>query len=248
MQKISAQAILAESWTRTLAIGHRGAADEAPENRLVAFEAGIESGARAIECDVHLSADGEIVVIHDATLERTTSLKGRVDATSWPALKEAGVPSLVDVARVAKDRCVLVVEIKAGEEIEARVVELLRGEGMIAQSIVFSFDGRRIPKIKALAPELVVVRLLTITETLRGPKTAIRRAAGADGIGVDYHRATSRVVEAAHRQGLPVFAWTVPPGPEVDRLKAMGVNFVITNNPRKVGAQLEESESAPQPE
>ncbi|RYG24062.1 hypothetical protein EON82_12045 [bacterium] len=238
--KPSTKAILEESWKRTLVVGHRGAAAYKPENTFAAFEEGIASKAEAVECDVHLSADREIVVMHDATLDRTTTLKGKVAETPYAAMKAVGVPSLAELTKVTKDRSVLVVEIKEGEGIEPMVVDHLRKEKVEDQSIVFSFHDDRIAKIKEIAPELTSVWLLSLGQVLKG-KTAVfehLKAIGADGVGFDYRTVTAKRVEEAHRRKLPVFVWTVPPGPQVDRLKAMGVNFIITNHPRDVRAQL----------
>src|SRR5215204_6586712 len=72
---------------RTLVVAHRGASAEAPENTLAAFRLALEQGAPAVECDVHLSADGSPVVIHDETVDRTTNGKGAVAALTRAALR-----------------------------------------------------------------------------------------------------------------------------------------------------------------
>lgn len=238
--KPSTKAILAASWKRTLVVGHRGAAAYKPENTLPAFEEGIACKAEAVECDVHLSQDREMVIMHDATLDRTTNLTGKIAETPWATMKAAGIPSLADLTKVTKDRTVLVVEIKDGEGIEPMVVDHLRKEGMIDQSIVFSFYDDRIAKVEALAPEFTSVWLLSGAEVKKGIPAVLDRlkAIHADGVGFDYHQVTPEFVEAAHAARLPVFVWTVPPGPEVDRLKGLGVNFIITNHPRDVRTQL----------
>lgn len=236
----STKAILSESWRRTLVVGHRGAADYAKENTLPAFEAGIAAKADAVECDVHLSADGEIVVMHDTTLDRTTSLKGEIAKTPWATMRVAGVPSLADLTKVTKDRTVLVVEVKAGQGIEPKVVDHLRTQGMVDQTIVFSFNDESVEKVEALAPEFSTVWLLSAKEVEKGADAVFANLARihADGVGFDYKAVTPAFVAEAHRRKLPVFVWTVPAGPEVERLKAMKVNFIITNGPREVRAQL----------
>ena len=236
----STKAILAESWHRTLVVGHRGAADYEKENTVPAFEAGIAAGADAVECDVHLSADEEIVVMHDTTLDRTTSLKGEIAKTPWETMRAAGVPSLADLTKVTKDRAVLVVEVKAGQGIEPKVVDHVRARGMVDQSIVFSFNDESVEKVESLAPEFTSVWLLSAKEVAKGTEAVFANLARihADGVGFDYKTVTPAFVAEAHRRRLPVFVWTVPPGPEVERLKAMKVNFIITNSPREVRALL----------
>jgi len=235
--KPSAQAIVAESWKTTQVIGHRGAAAYLPENTLPSFEEAIKSGAAATECDIHLSRDGEMVVMHDKTLDRTTSLKGEVAKTAWPVIKEAGIPSLADVAKITKDRIVLVVEIKAGEGIESKMVDHLDGQNMRDQSIVFSFGKGHIAKTKEIDSRYFGVWLVALPTS---PKETLDQAQEikADGIGFSYKTVTPELVAEAQRRKMPVFVWTVPPGSEVDRLQAMKVNFIITDHPRDVLKQL----------
>jgi len=99
---------------RPIVIAHRGARAEAAENTMESFRVAIEIGADAIELDVHLSADGVRVIIHDATLDRTTDATGRVNAHRAGELADLGVPALSDVLALVdeQDRTVLVVELK----------------------------------------------------------------------------------------------------------------------------------------
>ncbi|HEV8663384.1 MAG TPA: glycerophosphodiester phosphodiesterase family protein, partial [Candidatus Methylomirabilis sp.] len=114
---------------QVLNIAHRGASADAPENTLPAFEAALAAGADALELDVHLAADGAIVVIHDITLARTTSGRGfvgrhtladlkRLDAGSWFGARFAGtaIPTLEEVVTLARGRARLFVELKAGSD------------------------------------------------------------------------------------------------------------------------------------
>ena len=235
--KPSAQAIVAESWKTTQVIGHRGAAAYFPENTLPGFEEAIKSGVAATECDIHLSREGEMVVMHDKTLDRTTSLTGEVAKTSWREMKAAGIPALADLTKLTKDRIVLVVEIKGGDGIEQKLVDHLNANDVRDQSIVFSFGKSHVAKTKQIDPRCFGVWLVALPT---GPKETLDQAQEikADGIGFSYKTVTPELVSGAHRRKMPVFVWTVPPGPEVDRLKAMKVNFIITDHPRDVLKQL----------
>src|SRR3954452_8884067 len=82
---------------RPLVFAHRGGSKLAPENTMVAFDRGVELGADGLELDVHLSADGHVVVHHDRTLDRTTPLRGPIAARTSDELADAGVPLLRDV-------------------------------------------------------------------------------------------------------------------------------------------------------
>lgn len=238
--KPSTQSILAESWKQTLVIGHRGAAAYQPENTLPSFEEAITCKAVATECDIHLSQDGEMVVMHDKTLDRTTSIKGEVAKTPWADMKAAGIPNLQDLTKVTKDKIVLVVEIKHGEGIEKKMLDHLNAEKMLDQSIIFSFGENHVQNTEQLDSRYFSVWLVGKILKPEDYAATLDRAKeiGANGVGFQYRNVTPELVKAAHDRKVPVFVWTVPPGPEVDRLKALKVNFIITDHPRDVIKQL----------
>jgi glycerophosphoryl diester phosphodiesterase len=160
----------------TLIVAHRGASAEVPENTLAAFQRGVELGADAVELDVHLTADGQLAVIHDDTLDRTTDRVGRIADLTMDAIREADagatfapdgdagfpfagqglkVPTLPDVLAWLPDDIGLVVEIKARGAADA-VVETLH-DNPVRQSgrlTVISFDEPTIERVHALDPEL----------------------------------------------------------------------------------------------
>src|SRR5215213_10951386 len=141
---------------RPRVFGHRGAMGHAPENTFASFELALTLGVDAIELDVHLSADDQVVVIHDDDLSRTTDGQGvvrdrtlaelqRLDAGARFDAQYAGqrIPTLDEVLAWARGRCVLDIEIKGGPDpypgIEQRVVDLIRRHVMTEQAIVISF-------------------------------------------------------------------------------------------------------------
>ena len=146
-----------------LGIAHRGASGRAPENTHVAFAAALALGAEAIELDVQLSADGELVVIHDETLERTTDGTGPVgdrtaaelaalDAGSWfaPEFRGERIPLLADVIAQLRDHVTLNVEIKSARDlgvIEPKLAALVAAE-RATERIVFSSLLTSVPTIK----------------------------------------------------------------------------------------------------
>lgn len=233
--------VIQRSWQKTLVVGHRGAAAYSPENTLPSFQVAIDSGAVATECDVHLSRDGVIMVMHDKTLDRTTSLSGPVAQTPASVMQAAGIPTLDELADFTKDRIILVVEIKDGDGIERMVAGMLRSKGMVDQSIVFSFGGDRVRRVKSWNPSQYAVWLVGTAqpeENLPALLQNIRRHK-ADAVGFPYPNVTPKLVEALHAENIPVFVWTVAPGAEVDRLKSLGVNFIITDHPTDVIRQLD---------
>lgn len=238
------EAMIEASWERTLVVGHRGAAAYEPENTLPGFEEAIKSGADATECDVHVSSNGHLMVLHDETLDRTTTLTGAVGQTpSWTMI-EAGVPTLGQLCDLTCGRIVLVVEIKGGEDVEQKVVDELVGRDMVRQSVVFSFSERTIAEVERRRPDLFTVWLVGSEETAKDEPALLRRRAelGADGIGMSYYGVSEPVVERLRAERIPLFVWTVPPGPAIDRLQQLRVNFIITDHPRHVREQLGSSD------
>src|SRR3712207_4357995 len=152
-------------------IGHRGASGYAPENTMVSFERALALRADAIECDVHPTSDGKLVVIHDPTLDRTTSGQGFVsahtseqiralDAGSWfdPSFADERVPLLDEVLDWARGRTKVVIEIKQGPIFYPNVVELLidvldrtQMRGVV---LVISFDHYSVQRLKQRAPDV----------------------------------------------------------------------------------------------
>ena len=236
---------------RPLVVAHRGGSAAAPENTLTAFRTAIAHGATAAECDVHLSADGAVVVIHDPTLERTTNGVGAVaaktltelralDAGAWmsPAFAGERIPELRELLALAAGRLILLVELKAGDGLEERVTALLAAKRR-ADVIVTSFDPERLARASTLLPTIPTMLLgrrrghgsLVLVET------AVELEAAA--IGVDQEGIDGPLVEAAHRAGLGVFAWTVNDPDTAHRRAALGVDGLITDEPARIAAALD---------
>jgi glycerophosphoryl diester phosphodiesterase len=237
LTNLSTQATIKQSWDHTLVVGHRGAADYKPENTIPSFEEAIKSKADAAECDVHVSKDGELIVMHDGTLDRTTSLKGAIKDIDSKTMKAAGIPTLADYLKVTKNHIISVIEIKDGTDVVKKTVAQIKKEGMTAQCIIFSFNKDYIQEAKKLEPKLFAVWLNSKPTDLKAHFETCEKI-HADGIGIAYQGANAEIVGEAHRRKMPVFVWTVPPGEIVDRLKALKVNFIISNSPRDVHEQL----------
>jgi glycerophosphoryl diester phosphodiesterase len=166
---------------RTLVVAHRGASAEAPENTMQAYRLAVEHGADAIELDVHLSQDGQLAVIHDATLDRTTDGVGSVAGFTMDGLRrfDAGaqfpgsdgsypfrgkglrIPTLPEVIDWLPEGIGLVVEIKAREAVDA-TVETLRESavGRAGHATIISFDEASIDRARELDPAIMTGYLL----------------------------------------------------------------------------------------
>lgn len=233
-----------------LVIAHRGASSLAPENTLASVRKGLELGVDVVEIDVHRSYDGELVVLHDNTVNRTTSGKGNVadltlqeikklDAGRWFKLSFWGerIPTLREVLEATKDKAILLIELK-GERTEVPTVELVRELGMEDQVIIQSFDFQQIQKSKQKAPEIPTVFLVREPEHSSDPAKAatwmanITEYVGASGIGIRHNWFTPELKETAKERNLALFVWTVDAKADLQRFINEGVHGIITNRPQ----------------
>jgi glycerophosphoryl diester phosphodiesterase len=242
-------------FARPLLIGHRGYPAKFPENTLAAFEGAIQAGCDMIELDVTLTRDRKVVVIHDDTLDRTTTGKGpvkdhsfevikKLDAGSWFDARFAAerVPELSEVMKLTAGRCMLNIEIKESafeadypvDAIEHQVVKLVKTSGGMDRVIISSFDKRILERIAAMdAP----------------PAIAYISDHGADKGVLDMLLAmkafswhprfkvlTRDQVDMLHASGIKVFPWTINTREEAEKLLALGADGLICNELRGMRA------------
>lgn len=227
-----------------MGVAHRGASRYAPENTLAAFRLALEHGAPAVECDVHRTRDGHLVVVHDPTVDRTTDGRGpvaamtledlrKLDAGAWFGPRFAGerIPLLDDVLQLLRGRALLQLEIKNGpvfyEGIEEQVLATLRRWGMEDETLVISFDHRSLRTLRELSPRILTGVLYT-ARLVNGPAAA--RDAGADALGISWEYATCDVVAQAHGAGLGCFVWTVDDEDVAHACLARGVDALASND------------------
>jgi glycerophosphoryl diester phosphodiesterase len=221
--------------------GHRGNPAEHPENTMASFRSAIDLGVDMIECDVHLSADGELVVIHDHTLDRTTDGEGPVAARTLAELRrlDAGagerLPVLAEVCELARDRVGLCIELKQipvpYPGLEERLVACLTSLGMLDQTAVISFHHGSTRRLKELEPRLA-------TGLIEGASpidpVGLLRGAGADIYAPHYGAIDRELVDEVHRSGAVVGVWTVDDAAAVAWCRACRPDSVFTNRPREI--------------
>lgn len=224
-------------------IGHRGASGEHPENTLPAFEAAVAQGADAVELDVRVSADGVPVVIHDPTVDRTTNGTGAVAAFSLEALQSldagggARIPTFKEVlARF--DRLPMIVEIKAvaASQPVTRLLQLFGAEGRV---LVGSFEHAALAPFRAAglvtsASRWETARWWLATRVALAPRRTRYQAFTVPETEGRLRVVDRRFMRATKRRGLPVHVWTVNEPMQALRLRALGVNGLITNFPGKI--------------
>lgn len=237
---------------RWLRVAHRGASGSAPEHTRAAFTRALEIGVDMIELDVQLSKDGELVVLHDFELERTTSGKGAVREHTWEALREldagswfgpafAGerVMTLQEVVQLVGGRARLNVEIKSmpgdGGIVADKLVRLLEEAGVSEQTIVSSFDFQALAAVRARSGRVPIGVLTHGAEV--APIWEVARRLRASSVHPYWALATADVIDAAHGEGLQVIAWTVNDVETMAALIDLGVDGIISDHPERF-AQL----------
>jgi len=230
---------------RPLLGGHRGNPAEHPENTMRSFRSAIDVGCDLIECDVHLSSDGRLVVIHDHTLDRTTNGTGLVhDHTAAELRKlDAGdgekIPLLQEVIELAIGKVGLVIELKnlppMYPGLEEKLMNMLRQLGAVPECAVVSFDHAAIRELRKLEPSLQL-------GILEGGKPihpgAIVRESGADVYSPHWGAIDPQVVKEVHAAGGAVGVWPVDDGAAVAWCKYCKPDSVFSNRPKEVGAAL----------
>lgn len=239
-----------------LIIAHRGDSANAPENTLAAFRLALANGADGIELDVMLSADKKLVVIHDDTLDRTTNGHGQVgntpfaalrelDAGSWfkPEFKGEPLPLLDEVFGELGGKFLINVELKnyktPKDELPDLVVALVKKHGLGQSVLLSSFNGRNLPRAKAIAPE-IRTGLLTLPGLFGMPMRGfIGRRFGADDLNPYYRDVSEKMVQSRHKLGQRVNVWTVDAPDDLCRMRSCGVDMVICNDPAHARRILE---------
>jgi glycerophosphoryl diester phosphodiesterase len=245
-QSIAERYRRAQESGRPLIGGHRGNPAEFPENTLASFRSAIELGVDIIECDVHMSADGELVVIHDHTLERTTNGTGMVRDHTYAQLREldAGrgehLPLLHEFLELGHESDVgLAIELKQipipYPGVEAKVVELVREMGVLDLAAAISFQHRSVRELKALEPRFHT----GILEGAR-PISPLRlvEESGADLYAPHYGAMDPELVAEMHAAGKAVSVWTVDDAAGVMWCRICKPDSVFTNRPREIGPLL----------
>jgi len=243
--------------SRPLVFAHRGGRALAPENTMLAFDAGLAAGADGLELDVHLSSDGEVVVCHDPTLDRTTDATGpiaarlaaelaQIDATvrfgvdlehAWTGPR-AGIPRLSEVLHRYL-HVPVIIEIKVGTpEASRAVVEVIRDARARDRVCVGSFSLLAIEAVRRVEP-----RMATSAARQEGQLALYRSWAGLSPGRVPYRAlqvperagrlrvVSPRFLRAIHRANLALQVWTVNEETDMRRLFAWGVDGIITDRP-----------------
>jgi glycerophosphoryl diester phosphodiesterase len=224
-----------------ICIGHRGARGHEPENTLRSVRRALALGVHGIEIDVRL-VDGELIVLHDATLQRTTNGRGAAARKTFAQLRalDAGagerIPTLREIFETVNRRVFINVELKGrgtAYPVEALIGEFVERRGWAhADFLVSSFHRGELRAIKD--PHIPIGLLLTRPTRLYA-LSARRVRAGVVSPALRF--VTRRFVEDAHRRGLRVFVHTVNEPRDLERMREFGVDGVFTDFPERVSRE-----------
>ena len=236
-----------------LITAHRGASRDAPENTLASLRLGFAQGADAGECDVRLTRDGRIVLLHDEGTHRVAacnliaaghSLESlrRVDVGAWKGPRYAGerIPTLEEALAIVPEGRRLLVEIKCGLEILPELERLLAASDRPrAAVLLMSFDFEVAVSAKRRFPDIETHWIVARESTSAAVLAERARSAGLDGLNLDCRFPIDRDFVAAVRSaGLRLHVWTVDDLKIAVRLAAAGVDSITTNRPGWLREQL----------
>lgn len=232
-------------------IGHRGASAYHPENTMSAFRAAYEMGAEMIELDVTLSKDGIPVVIHDETLDRTTSGEGAVsdhtleelktlDAGSWFSEEHLGepIPTLEEVLEFAKGKISVNIEIKteavtdeAWGGIEQKAWELVKKYEMEDYILFSSFDYRAVSHLKEINVDIAAALLYEKRQSGNKSPSELVEEYNADAFNCSYRQFSKKWAEEASEIGFPVFVYTVNNERLMRKMIKRGATGIFSDKP-----------------
>ena len=214
-------------------MGHRGAAALEPENTLLSIERAMEIGVDAVEIDVRLSKDKEMVVIHDSTVDRTTNGTGPVSSYALKEMKklDAGkgetIPTLDEVIDLIGNQVMLVIELKE-EGTERKVVELIKRNNLDDNVYVISFWHSLVRAVKEMDSRIKTGILLVGCPV----DACIATQTSANALVMKYTFVNRKFVEIAHKEGLKVFIWNIDDRHLLKPYVDMRVDGIGSNDPR----------------
>ena len=231
-------------WIR---IAHRGASGSAPENTLAAFKKAIEIGVDAVELDLHGTADGEVVVIHDSSLDRTTDQSApvnqatletikRADAGGWFAAEFAGepVPTLEETLACIGEKTIAVLEIKDPLIAEA-VVAKVRETQTLNLTVIISFHTTVLQSVRALEPRIPTGWLIGSHNNHVPPEQLCQQLGelGSSLLNVNHQLITAEFAYEVRRRGIALWCWTVDSIVRMREMESLGVQGITSNYPER---------------
>ena len=227
-----------------LKIGHRGACGYAPENTLKSFQKAIDLGVDMIELDVQLCKSGELIVMHDDTVNRTTDGSGFVKKIKLKNLKkldageEERIPTLEEILNLVDRRVKVNIELK-GPKTAKPVMKLIeeyvkKKRWNLDDFIISSFSRRELKKARSINPLIQIGFLISRFQLLDHWWLSFAKKIRANFIGPSLKIISKRLIRKAHKQGLRVYIWTVNESKDIERMRKWEADGVFSNFPDKI--------------
>jgi glycerophosphoryl diester phosphodiesterase len=224
-----------------LLIGHRGAKGSEIENTLISFQKALEMKVDGIELDVHLSADNEIMVFHDDTLDQLTDGKGLIDTFTAPELKKLlinnkeTIPTLREVLELIDRKCFVNIELKSYNVTERVVIlidEYVKNKNWSYDDfLVSSFDWHALQQVAFLNDKIPIG---VLTESDLNLALAFAKFIQAKSLHPHFDLLTEENTAHMQTKGLQVFPWTVNEKEDIQKIKSYNVNGIITDFPNRI--------------
>ena len=236
---------------KILIIGHRGGAGMAVENTLQCIEKGIQTGADMIEVDVHMTKDGELVVCHDQTIDRTTNGTGRIAEMTLAEIKKFNIvdtegntikekiPTLNEVLEQINGKCKLLIEIKRTHNlylgIEAKLLSVIKNHNASEWTVIQSFNDTVLKTLHTLdktvrLEKLIVFKFQWLPIIFDGTFTTfnLKKYHYISSFNFHYRAVTSSLIQELHTHGKEIKIWTLE---EPNKQSLPPVDGIITNRP-----------------
>ena len=222
-------------------IGHRGAKGHEPENTLPSFQKALDLNVDGIELDVHVCKTGELIVIHDFTVDRTTNGSGAVSELSLSEIKslrindEIEIPTLEEVLDLVGKKCFINIELKGRHTAKAvsNLIEkyILENDYSYEDFVVSSFQREELEMLFTINPKihLGVLSQASVSQALEWAT-----AFSAKAIHPHFSLLTPENVQKAQEQGFKVYTWTLNETEDIERIKTYNVNGIITDFPERI--------------
>lgn len=242
----ASESLVYARWSVLIA-AHRGDTMAAPENSLPSIVSAIDKGMQVVELDVQLTKDGVAVLNHDSDLGRVAGVRTRVAELTYAQLRQLSIgqdengspvriPSLYEALAAAEDRIKLLLDLKpygsTGEALADEVVRIVKEAGIEQEVRIQSFDGRSLERIRELAPDIKIGRILYFA------------LGNLSGLDVDFYTIeqvmlTDRLVRQAHADGREVWVWTVNTRRAMKEVLKFQIDGMITDHPETAQSIIE---------
>ena len=226
---------------KILNIGHRGAKGHDPENTLPSFQKALDLNVDGIELDVHVCKTGELIVIHDFTVDRTTNGSGTVSELTLSEIKalringRIEVPTLEEVLELVGKKCLINIELKGRHTAKpvSHLIEkyILEKEYKYEDFIVSSFQRDELEMMYLINPKihLGVLSQASVTQALEWAT-----AFSAKAIHPHFSLLTEENVQKTQEQGFKIYTWTINETEDIERIKTYNIDGIITDFPERI--------------